>query len=135
MDRNSFAMIAIQGTSRCYRCQTTESDHYGLDNYTKMLQCHKCALQRLMNDSTDIFMMEDFKEEYQVARKKLIEALVHLVAVCDGSFDDKMQMVVLPCERLMWMDAKSLVEYEDSNTLKERFSRYWTEIISINQGS
>lgn len=86
-----------------------------------------------MNGSTDIFILEDFKEKYQVARKKLIEALVHLVAVCDGSFDNKMQMVVLPRERFMWIDAKSLIECEDSNTLKERFCRYWSEFIS--QGS
>ena len=91
----------------CYLCGNTNAGNYGFDAITKMLHCADCTLRSLLSEGSPDLGLARLKPEFRQARRKMVAAMMQ---ASNYKLDQEMLEAI---DNQIWMDARSLPEYEN----------------------
>jgi len=123
MDEMSFADIEYSKQTVCYKCGTKESSHYGFDIFTKKLICWECTSQECLASGIEQDE-ETLSVEYRLRRMVFTDALKSLFSkIQSEDYGDEINRV----EKVLWIEARSINEYEDMTTVVRRIRKVLAE--------
>jgi uncharacterized protein YjhX (UPF0386 family) len=119
----------------CYLCGNTNAVDYGFDAITKMLHCADCTLRSLLSEGSPDLGLARLKPEFREARRKMV-AKVHqgkpykLNQEMLEEITDELVHGRNRYDNQIWMDARSLPEYENEGIYVARLGALVDELLA-----